>query len=283
LNSVYASTGDDHTIGEVGKVIRINVIGYDVTEDRRLLIDRPAGSGDYLFLFFLTPVTIRLQGELIAVKPFSLVLFEPDFPQYYCNDQAGFSNDWFHFQGPELPDLVAGLGIPLNQPFSCGDIHTIRDFVRDLEMEYRFQEFHFQESINAKITAFLIQLARWHQRQASHRLNPTRAESLDRLRDVRREVLTNYHKAWSLDEMAALAKLSRSRFCALYQDFFAISPKEDLMCERLKTAQYLLSSTRSSVAEIAARVGYDNIYHFSKQFKKHYGYAPSKARVQQKA
>ena len=34
-----------------------------------------------------------------------------------------------------------------------------------------------------------------------------------------------------------------------------------------------------SVQNVAACVGYDDVYHFSKLFKKHYGVAPSKYRT----
>jgi AraC-like DNA-binding protein len=45
---------------------------------------------------------------------------------------------------------------------------------------------------------------------------------------------------------------------------------------RLEKAKYLLTSGEYSVSEVASSVGYDDIFAFSKIFKKKYGIPPSK-------
>ena len=48
---------------------------------------------------------------------------------------------------------------------------------------------------------------------------------------------------------------------------------------RLERARELLEeNSHDSIQEIAAQVGYDDAYHFSKLFKKKYGCSPSKIR-----
>ncbi|NLK74984.1 MAG: helix-turn-helix transcriptional regulator [Clostridiales bacterium] len=60
-----------------------------------------------------------------------------------------------------------------------------------------------------------------------------------------------------------------------YNEFFNCSPIEDLIRERIEKAKYLLSTQTMSVSDVAYAVGYDNIYHFSRQFKKHTSISPS--------
>lgn len=60
--------------------------------------------------------------------------------------------------------------------------------------------------------------------------------------------------------------------------FFYVSPKQNLLSERMNQAKFLLQSQNYSVGEVASKVGYDNIYHFSKQFKKTAGMSPSEYR-----
>ena len=43
-----------------------------------------------------------------------------------------------------------------------------------------------------------------------------------------------------------------------------------------KAKELLESGYKGSIREVAAMVGYDDVYHFSKLFKKHYGVSPSK-------
>jgi transcriptional regulator GlxA family with amidase domain len=46
----------------------------------------------------------------------------------------------------------------------------------------------------------------------------------------------------------------------------------------MERARLLLEETTMSVGEIAAALGYSDIFLLSRQFKQHYGYAPSQVR-----
>ena len=78
--------------------------------------------------------------------------------------------------------------------------------------------------------------------------------------------------------MAKSLSLSRSRFTILYSSFFGISPKNDLINQRILYAKHLLSSSNMNVEEVAVRCGYSNVYHFIRQFKERTGLSPGKYR-----
>ncbi len=52
------------------------------------------------------------------------------------------------------------------------------------------------------------------------------------------------------------------------------SPINYLIRVRLSKAREMLTEGRGSIRSISAMVGYDDVYHFSKLFKKHYGVSP---------
>ena len=52
------------------------------------------------------------------------------------------------------------------------------------------------------------------------------------------------------------------------------SPINYLIQIRLGKAKEMLEENRGSIRTIAAQVGYDDVYHFSKLFKKYYGVSP---------
>ena len=57
------------------------------------------------------------------------------------------------------------------------------------------------------------------------------------------------------------------------------TPIRHLINIRLEKAKELLESgSGSSIQAVAAMVGYDDAYHFSKLFKKRYGISPSQAK-----
>lgn len=257
---------------------QLNYIGYDYKENDKFIIDRPNGSGDFLFLFFTTPVNILINGNMITTNPNALILFQPDCPQYYSNTADGFLNDWFHISSSTFESFIQKLGLPLNQIFYINHSHFIREFIRSLEEEYKLKELLFDENIHAQLTSFFIQLARAYFCQDSYIMNPYLADLKEQFRSIRSKILTQYQYPWNTDEMAAMAQLSRSRFCVLYKKFFQVSPKEDLLIERFNMAKHLLLTTHLSIEEVSLKVGFFNLYHFSKQFKKKFGISPGRFR-----
>ncbi len=256
----------------------LNHIGFNYIESTKFIIDRTHGSGDYLFLFFVTPVNILMSGQSVTTKPNAIVIFQPDCPQYYSNTTNGFTNDWFHLSGDTLESSMEQLGLPLNQLFYVENNAFIREFIRNLEREYKMKELAYTENIHAQVTSFFIQLARAYHMQDSYTINPYLAGLKEQFKDLRSHILTTYQHPWTLEEMSERANLSRTRFCVLYQSFFKISPKEDLLTERFNMAKHLLLTTQLSVQEVSLKVGYGNMYHFNKQFKKIVGVPPGRYR-----
>lgn len=253
----------------------LKYIGYNYQEAPTFVIDRPKGSNDFLFLFFSSPVDMEIDNIKIRTQPNAIVLFHPNQGHYYCDVNNGFVNDWFHFKSPLLESYSYQLGIPLNTIFYLDHHDFIRDFIRDLELEYKLKELSYEENINALLTSFFIRLSRAYDQQNSVSTTPYIAGLKEDFRLLRSKILTQYQHNWTTDEMAMQVKLSRSRFCILYKTFFEISPKDDLLTERFKMAKHLLLTTHLTIEEIASRIGYSNIYHFSKQFKRVVGSSPS--------
>ena len=72
--------------------------------------------------------------------------------------------------------------------------------------------------------------------------------------------------------------LSRSRFSVVYNNLFGTSPKADLINARISKASYLLTLGTMSIADIAEQCGYQNVYHFIRQFRTITGVTPGKYR-----
>ncbi|MDR0963567.1 MAG: AraC family transcriptional regulator [Clostridium sp.] len=80
----------------------------------------------------------------------------------------------------------------------------------------------------------------------------------------------------SLDQIADNMYLSPFYISKIFKSETGDTPIRHLINIRLDKAKELLEEDESqSIQEIAAQVGYDDAYHFSKLFKKRYGVAPS--------
>lgn len=85
---------------------------------------------------------------------------------------------------------------------------------------------------------------------------------------------SNYPEDISIGELAESLGLNRIYFCRIFKAQTGLSPQEYLVCLRLEKASRLLLSGELTQKEIAAHVGYTDVYSFSRMFKRRYGMAP---------
>lgn len=91
----------------------------------------------------------------------------------------------------------------------------------------------------------------------------------------------HYSEKISLDQIAGNMYLSPFYISKIFKSEIGDTPIRHLINIRLEKARELLESGEDrSIQEVAAMVGYDDAYHFSKLFKKRYGMSPSQARKQ---
>lgn len=94
----------------------------------------------------------------------------------------------------------------------------------------------------------------------------------------------NYKEKISLDQIADNMYLSSYYISKLFKSETGDTPINYLISLRMKKAKEMLDDQPElSIQSVAAEVGYDDAYHFSKLFKKYYGIAPLyyKARLPQ--
>lgn len=89
----------------------------------------------------------------------------------------------------------------------------------------------------------------------------------------------HYNEKISLDQIAENMYLSPFYISRIFKSETGDTPIRHLINIRLEKAKELLEGGyEGSIQEIAALVGYDDAYHFSKLFKKRYGISPSRTR-----
>jgi AraC-like DNA-binding protein len=80
--------------------------------------------------------------------------------------------------------------------------------------------------------------------------------------------------AWTVQSLASSAGMSRSAFASRFARLVGEPPLHYLTRWRMQKAQSLLREGRTSLSDVAARVGYDSEAAFSKAFKRAVGAAP---------
>ena len=91
----------------------------------------------------------------------------------------------------------------------------------------------------------------------------------------------HYAEKISLDTIAENMYLSPFYISKIFKSETGEAPIRHLINIRLQKALELLQQEGcSNIKEVACQVGYDDAYHFSKLFKKHFGFPPSEAKKQ---
>ncbi|GAA1034987.1 hypothetical protein GCM10009557_41290 [Virgisporangium ochraceum] len=82
---------------------------------------------------------------------------------------------------------------------------------------------------------------------------------------------------WTVDSLARIALASRSAFAKRFRDAVGESPARYLARVRMEQAKHLLGE-RTTVAEVAVRLGYGSEAAFSRAFRRHAGVPPARWR-----
>lgn len=89
----------------------------------------------------------------------------------------------------------------------------------------------------------------------------------------------HYSEKISLERIAENMYLSTFYISKIFKSETGDTPIHHLINIRLEKAREILEKRPGmNIKEVAAMVGYEDAYHFSKQFKKHYGISPSQVR-----
>ena len=82
-----------------------------------------------------------------------------------------------------------------------------------------------------------------------------------------------------IEALSEISGINSAYFARIFNDKFGISPKKYVNELKLKRARELLSHEKYTVSEIGSLLGYSDVYHFSKSFKKGTGMSPLEWRI----
>lgn len=95
-----------------------------------------------------------------------------------------------------------------------------------------------------------------------------------RLAAAMREMHADAARAWTVEELAKAAAMSRSAFFERFTRAVGVAPMEYLLAWRMAIAKDLLGREDVGIAEVAERVGYGSASTFSTAFSRHVGQPP---------
>lgn len=257
----------------------IHSVRHDWPEKAGFLLSRPQGLAYYTFLHFTNAATFRINGEAVTSRPGACIFYAPTVPQWFHSEQELIHN-WIHVD-PSLSDLLTRYEIPQNCLLYPENPAFISELFYEIELEYFSDHPYKQELMNAYVKEFVIKFSRALKKELPPTLPP---KDSDKLREARRSILARPEEKWTVATMAALVSLSPSRFHAVYKAQFGTSPMHDVIDAKIRHAKsLLLSDSNPTVLSVAESLGYNDQYHFIRQFKTVTGETPAAYRRSRKS
>ncbi len=233
------------------------------------LIERPQGTGDYLIMLFHDGALIGASPAMKpADRPDTMMIWPPGRGQYYGNPERGFVHSWIHCEGSRIRQALRRSRLPQAEPFPVGNIAHFQQTLLDVHAEVVSYMPPDEIVIGNLLENCFRELARqW-------RGVDTGIQVPERLLAVHRLIAAVPSQTVTLEEFSAMAGMSPSHFSAQFRKTFGLAPMECLIQHRMHRAAHLLSDKNLTISEIARQVGYEDAFHFSKTFRKHFGASP---------
>lgn len=154
------------------------------------------------------------------------------------------------------------------------------DCASQIAYERRLHKLDYPFMLKALIMQLLVMLHRELDPQTTafedDASNGTPIEKKEIVDFMTRYISNHYMTDITLDMFSRDMYLSQAYISKIFKEETGSSPINYLIKTRLSKAKNLLENEKLPIKVVAKQVGYDDVYHFSKLFKKYYGLPPSK-------
>lgn len=249
----------------------IHFVALDNYQESDFVMERTNGMVGFLFLYFESPCNLWINKDNYSINKPSAVLIHTNTPFKYFPTGSEYIDNYLHFEVEDNQSFIEELTFPCNTPFQISNDKSISSL-----LEYILEEDNPENKYSRKTTELLIRLLmikvgeEWEFLQQKHETLPHYEDLLN----IRNQIISSPHKNWKVEELAEQAHLSYAYFQVLYKKAFGISCINDVINTKVAHAKELLVSTNLPVSQIAVELGYNDVYHFIRQFKKNTGLTP---------
>lgn len=208
----------------------------------------------------------QLSGEGLDPLPnivFSGTLIAPETSTIYQKHILPIA------QCDSLPFIVFRHGERSHSEINC----LIKDIYRQMNEKNACYELAVQRNINRIFEFISCNFNELPKTEATR----IQINNQIRLQKMLTYIYENYAEPVTLEDIAKAADISRSEAGRCFHTYMGCSPIDALIQYRLQMAHQLLSERTRTLQQIGYICGFNSVNYFSRQFKKKYGYSPSKS------
>lgn len=258
--------------------MKIGSIGYNHSHDKTFVMDRPSGTGAWLFLIIKTTARFEINGEMHNVKENSAIVLSPKTPCRYRALDDIYTDDWIYLSAEDNnAEYFNSLEIPIDKPIYIGNVQEVSQIMHILTYEHYSAENYHEDIERHYLDILFMKIARVikNGEYQNSRLFMDKNASLTH---VRTKIFTQPETVESVEQLAEESGMSLSGFQHSYKKLFGVSVKCDIVSGRLERSKHLLTATNLTLDKIAEQCGFASTLTFMRQFKARHGKTPTEYR-----
>lgn len=148
------------------------------------------------------------------------------------------------------------------------NVERLRQHLHALELECLHKKPHWRLRASGAVYEILYELLTAGEGEY------TPSEKLEKIRPAVEYMTEHYNEELSNEALARMTDISTVYFRKIFTSAYGMPPMRYLHLLRIQKAKEMLRSDYGSLANVAASVGYPNVFHFSKAFKQIVGISP---------
>lgn len=237
-------------------------------------------------IIFRSPSELLIDDFYVPIEEGTVAIFHSGTQMNYrARDDKDFLHDFGHFQygkevfsyGYDEEEYLSD--IPDNKPLKLLYPNELSHILKMIIDEASGQRHLVNENIGHLIYIFFNLLKREYSLQSDI---SSQGIHYFALYELRNSIFASPEQTWTVEKMCNSVHLSVPYFQYLYKQYFGISPVNDVIKARVDIAKKKLIYSNITINTIAEECGYNNLEHFTRQFKEITGMSPGKYRKQKK-
>jgi len=263
--------------------LQINNCGMRSEIRQGMTIYRPRGRRDHYLLYLQSgKVLIHREEDMVPLKEGSCLYYPPHTPHLYTfADDRPASYYYVHFAGEAADESMAMVSPRADSLYEIRDRTVFENLFHRLRMVYdthhvygeRKRPMAFPE-INGVLLELIDSLIRSSK--------PAEKRSPGEIMLASAYILEHYTEEIDLEQCAANAHMSLSRFSHLFTERMGVSPRRFILQLRIDNAKELLLYSSLNISQIAESVGFSDPPYFSRLFSKYTGMSPQRYRKERR-
>jgi AraC-like DNA-binding protein len=207
----------------------------------------------------------------VGVNEYCIIPATKDPIAYGADEKDPWTIYWIHFSGCDIDTFNRSFNIspsygPQKITFNEKGLELWETMYKNLETGYGKENLHKTNlCLYYFISSFLYQ---------NENLNKKKQDEKDLISNTIGFMRSKLAEKLSLDDLALNNQLSASHFSSLFRKGTGMSPLDYFIHLKLQQACLLLLTTQIKIKDIAADLGYEDPYYFSRLFKKYMNTSP---------